>query len=94
MDEKRLEDEGHLRVPCSIYAFLITCENTRLNDGEIRIEACALPGETWDIPLSKNIPFGTLVPFGSIPSVWMQLLIADFAKSPPDALGVRNKNNS
>jgi hypothetical protein len=30
VDEKRLEDEGHLRVLCSIYAFLITCDYTRL----------------------------------------------------------------
>jgi hypothetical protein len=28
--EKRLEDEGHLRVLCSIYADLVTCDYTRL----------------------------------------------------------------
>jgi hypothetical protein len=26
VDEKRLEDGGHLQVLCSIYAFLVTCD--------------------------------------------------------------------
>jgi hypothetical protein len=33
VDKKRLEDEGHLQVLCSIYAILVTCDYTQLYYG-------------------------------------------------------------